>query len=147
MGVWIVNAAALKPTASGFLPQEVVGVVDPVPALQQHGAAIPLTDGPCRRLHLHRGGNGKAAQKLCLRNVGCNDLGQRQKLTFQRIHGILPQQPVTGGGDHHRVHHHTLCSVLPQLRGDYLNQLRRGDHAGLHRVGGDIGEDRVQLRL
>ena len=114
-------------------------------ALAQHGAAIALADGPGGGLHAGGVGDGEAGEDLRLGDVGRQDRGQRQQLRGQGLDGVVPQELCAGGGHHDGVHHHPLRAVLPELFRDDGNQLRRGDHADLHRVGDDIREYGVQL--
>ena len=112
---------------------------------RKSGAAVPLTDGPGGGLHAGGVGDGEAGEDLRLGNVGRQYRGQRQQLRGQGLDGVVPQELCAGGGHHDGVHHHPLRAVLPELFRDDGNQLRRGDHADLHRVGDDIREYGVQL--
>lgn len=45
VGVGVVDALAVEPLVAAVAVQEVVGIVEPVPALAQDGAAVALADG------------------------------------------------------------------------------------------------------
>ena len=145
MGVGVGDAPAPEPLAAAVPPQQIVGVVDLVAALAQHGAAVPLTDGPGGGLHAGGVGDGEAGEDLRLGNVGRQYRGQRQQLRRQGVDGVVPQELCAGGGHHDGVHHHALRAIPAQLLRDDGNQRCRGDHADLHRVGGDVREHGVQL--
>ena len=145
MGVGVVDAPAPEPSAAAAVPEQVVGVVHLVAALAEHAAAVLLADGLGSGLHPGGVGNGHPRQNFCLRDVGRHHLGQRQQLTRQSLHGVIPQQAGAGGGHHHRVHHDVPGTVGPQLLRDDVDERGRGHHADLHRVGEDIGEHGVQL--
>ena len=54
VGVGVMDPASAEPFAAPILPQQVVGVVQVVPALAQHSAAVPLPDLPGSPLHVDR---------------------------------------------------------------------------------------------
>ena len=116
-----------------------------MPALAQHVAAKGRADFPGCLFHLGGAGDGVAAQDFRLRDVGGDDLRQRQKLGFQRRHRVGVQKPRTGGSHHHRIHHNVLCAVAAQLFGNDMDELGGADHADLHRVWENVGEHRVEL--
>ena len=114
-------------------------------ALAQHGAAVLLADGPGRRLHVCGAADRHAGEDLRLRDVGGQYRGQGQQELLQGGDRVLRDEPVPGGGHHHRVHHQIFGPILLQLGRDHPDQRNAGDHAGLHRVGEDICEHAVQL--
>ena len=89
MGVGVCNAFALEPLARTAAPQQVVGIVDLVTALAQHGAAVAFADGAGSSLHVVGIRNAHPGQNFSLRNVGGKHLSQRQQFFGQRLHGIV----------------------------------------------------------
>ena len=116
-----------------------------VAALEQYGAIAVKRDGAGGGQHLFPAVDGTAGEHFGLLPVGGDDLGQREQLLPQGADGVRFHQAGARGGHHDGVHHHPLRAVLPELFRDDGNQLRRGDHADLHRVGDDIREYGVQL--
>ena len=53
---------------------------------------------------------------------------------------------MAAAGDENRIEHHVFRRMLGQLRGDGLDVFRRADHADLHRIDADVGENGVDLR-
>ena len=58
MGVGIVDAAAVEPVTGAVPTKEIVGVVQVVSALAQHGAAVFFADAAGGILHIRRGADG-----------------------------------------------------------------------------------------
>jgi len=145
VGIGVCNALAAEPFAAAVPPQKVVGIIDLVAALAQHGTVVFLADQLCSGLHSGRIGDLHAGKDLSLRNVGGDHLCHGQQLFGQCLHGIVPQQLGAGGGNHHRVHHDMLCTVGVQLFGDHTDQLCRGYHADLDGIRVDVGKNGVDL--
>ena len=145
MGVGIVDPLAVEPLAEAVPPQEIVGIVDLMAALTQHGAAVFLADVLGGGLHAGGIGDGHAGEDLRLGDVGSQDCRQRQQLPAQGLHRVIPQQLCPGGGHHHGVHHDVLRLVLLQFFRDDHDEVGGGNHADLHRVGENIGKNSVQL--
>ena len=61
------------------------------------------------------------------------------------VYGVVAQELCPARRHHDGVDDDVLCAVLAQLRGDELDEPRRGDHAYLDRVGIDVGEHGVYL--
>ena len=149
-GDWVIQKKDGYPTYNSPLPaavppEQVVGIVDLVPALAEDGTAVLLADLPGGGFHPGGVGDGQAGKDLGLRDVGRDDLCQREQLLREGLHGVVPQQPGAGGGHHHRVHHDVFCLIEAQPLGDGADERCRGDHADLHGVGVDVGEHGVQL--
>ena len=145
VGVGVGDAFAVEPFAGAAAPQQVVGVVDLVAALAQHGAAVFLADGLCGSLHAGGVGDGHAGQDLSLRDVGSEHLGHGQQLGGQGLHSVVPQQLGAGSGHHHGVHYDVLCLVSMQLFGNGVDELGRAHHSDLDGIRVDVGEDGIQL--
>ena len=106
----------------------------------------------------HAGGGGGEAQGLLQRDLlqlgaeeGTQEGVPRAGGVDDLVHGRAPGGVgravflVAAAAPAAQTHHHPLRAVLPELFRDDGNQLRRGDHADLHRVGDDIREYGVQL--
>ena len=145
VGVGVLDALAQEPPALPLAVQVVVGVVEAVAALAQHGAAVGIPHGFGGGLHVLWGVDVPPGKGLGLGDVGRHHRGQGEQLFPQGGGSVAFQQPGPAGGDHHRVHHHVLGAVLAQLLGDDADEPRRGDHAHLHRVGPDVLEHGVNL--
>ena len=146
MGVGVINALAVEPSGAAIgQHQQVVGIVQVMPALAQHIAAKFLADLFSGVFHIGSRLNAVAAQDLRFGDVGGDNFRQGQKLSFQRGNGGRFQQGCAGGCHHHRVHHDMLCAVLPQLLGDHADQLLRADHTDLDSIRVDIRKHGIQL--
>ena len=145
MGIGIVDALAVEPLARALPPEEIVGVVDLVAALAQHGAAVFLADESGSGFHAGGVSDGHAGEDLRFGNVGGQHRRQRQQFPAQGLHCVRAQELGPGGGHHHGVYHDVFRLVLLELCRDHGDQLRRGDHADFHRIGKDVGKNSVQL--
>ena len=84
-------------------------------------------------------GDGKAAQRLGLWQIGGQHGGNRQKAALQRLGGFRHQQRVSALGDHHRVRHQRQASGTG---GDFVthgfNRRAIGQHPGFQRIRAQI---------
>ena len=142
--VRIGDALAGEPRARA-VKEEVVGVVDLMAALDEHGAAAGVVDALGGALHGFGRVNLHAGEHLSLRHVRRDHGREREQLRAQRGHGVVHQQPRAAGGDHHGVDDDAARAVDAQSVDDGLDERRRGDHAGLDGVGEDVSEDAVEL--
>ncbi len=116
-----------------------------VPALDQHpgtgagGQPVALGD---RRLQV-RGGR-LTHQHRELGQVRGDDVGQRQQPGDGQF-GVRIQQPVTAGGNHHRVEDHVLRTMLGQPPRHHGHVGRVAEHPDLDRVDHDVVADRGEL--
>ena len=145
VGVGVVDALAVEPLVAAAAVQEVVGVVEPVSALAQDGAAVALADGFSGGDHVVGGGDGQAREHLRLRDIGREHGGKRQQPRLERGDGVLGDEPRAARGDHHGVDDDVLRRVVLQPLGDDLDEAGGRDHADLHRVRPDVGKDAVDL--
>ena len=146
MGVGIVDALSLKPAERAPGIQKVVGVVDAVPAFQEHGASESLPYQRRRPLHVLPAFYLHAGEQLRLRDIGGAEIGKGQKFFGKRLHGGVLNEPRAAGGHPYGVHNHILRPVLPELRGDYPDKRRRGYHTDFYGVGPYVLKYSIQLR-
>ena len=125
----VINALAVEPGGAAIgQHQQVVGIVQVMPALAQHIAAKFLANLFSGVFHIGSRLNAVAAQDLRFGDVGGNDFRQGQKLSFQRGNGVRFQQGCAGGCHHHGVHHDMLCAVEVQPLGNGADERGRGYH-------------------
>ena len=121
VGVGVVDAAFRGTTCRCRIPpQQVVGVVDLVAALAQHGAAVLLADGPGRRLHVRRRCVMVMPERISASGMlGVSTVARGSRSSLQGGDRVLRDEPGPGGGHHHRVHHQMfLASYSLQLGRD-----------------------------
>ena len=103
---------------------------------QAFGSAALAVDG------FHR----LTGQNLRLWRIRRDEAGARDQFRPDGADGALIDETIPGGG-----HHHGIDDARGKRRlrvkgfGDRLDELRRAEHAGLDRVGADIGEGDLDL--
>ena len=112
-----------------------------MPALDQRAEGAALQEGlggPALAVHaLHR----PAGEDLRFRRIRGHQAGAGNEFRCQRLHGLALNQAVAARRHHDRVDHPPgFGRAFGQGLGDLLDQPGRGQHAGLDRVGTDIGE-------
>jgi len=145
VGVGVVDVHAGEPARRAAAPEEGVGVVEVMPALAQHGAAVFFADGLGGGDHFGRRGDFHAGEDFRLRDVGRRYRSKGQKFRLERFDGGIRNEIRAAGGHHYGVDDHILRPVLAELFRDDADEGGGRDHADLHGVGPDIGEHAVEL--
>ena len=129
----------------GGLGQDVVGVVDVVAALEQHGAAEGARQVLGDELLVARAGDRASREGFGLADVGRDDRGEPEEAPGERRDGVVGDELGARGRHHHGVHHDVGGVPALQAIGDGLDDGRLRDHADLHRCRRDVLEDGVDL--
>ena len=91
------------------------------------------------------GGFGFAEQHAQFRQVGGDEVSQREERAEGRLGGLL-QQAVAAGGHHDRVKDHDAGTDLLQPAADRGDHLLVTEHPDFHGVNADVVADGVELR-
>ena len=88
VGVGVVDALSGEPHSFAIGNQKIVGVMDAVTALEQHGAMTVPADLLRRGDHIVLAFDGQAGENLSFRDVRRDKRCQRQQFAGQRLHGV-----------------------------------------------------------
>jgi hypothetical protein len=116
-----------------------------MPALDQRGAAIRLTNYPRGRAKVFRRPDFFPGQNFRLGQVWRHQCGQRQQFPPQRSERVALHEPPSARGDHHRIHHQRNALAPPEKPRHLPHNGRRIEQSGLGRRGPPIGKDRLDL--
>ena len=118
------DALSTEPLPAAVPPEQVVGIVDLVPALAEDGTAVLLADLPGGGLHPGGVRDLQPGEDLCLGDIRGQDGRQRQQLARQRLDRLGAEEIRAGGRDHDGVDDDMTRAVLAQLLSDHADQLR-----------------------
>ena len=117
-----------------------------VAALHEDGAAGRGADAARGLGHRRARADFRSREDFGLGEVGRRERGDGQHPRAHRVDRVVAQELRAARRDHHGVDDDRRAAPGGELRGDGLDHLARGEHAGLggaDRVG---GQDRVELR-
>ena len=123
------------------------GLAGQVPAFEQHGRRSQFQQGLGLARELIGLGNGMPHQPGRLIQIRRDQTRPWEQLAHQHRHGLVRNEFVAAGGDHHRVKHHVGQAVVIHGPGHDLDHLGRVQHANLDGVHADVLDHRLDLRL
>ena len=145
MRVWVVDSFSFEPLQCPVGIEQVVRIVDPVPAFQQNSTGILISDLPGSPLHVGGVCDFLPAEHFRLRNIGRQHGCKRNQALLQRLYRIVGDQFCPAGCNHYGVDHDLFRLVKPQPLRNHSDKSSRGDHPDFNRVRTQVGEDAVDL--
>ena len=115
-------------------------------AFDDHGFCAHLDDSYCRFPNVICVAQLHAGEHFGFRNIRRDDARQWDQFSAQRGDGVFFNQQITRGRHHHRIDDDIYQAMLANLLCHHVDDRSVGEHAGLDRMGADIGDDRVDLR-
>lgn len=97
------------------------------------------------RSHDSSSDNSQPAKDLCLGNIRSYDARPGKKLLDKRRHRVFADKARAARRHHDGIDHDVFRMPLVEAAGNRADDLGRRRHANLHRIGADVGEDRVDL--
>jgi len=147
MGVDGVDSGRTQQCLAVDVEQQVncFGAVFVVTALDEHAGGAELLQGQRLTSHVGQGAGGSGVEQgRRFREVRRDQGGEGHQVTH-RLDRIVVEQPVTAGGDHHRVEDHKIMGVAAQEVPDGTDDAGVGQHPDLDGVETDIGDQGLEL--
>jgi len=117
-----------------------------MPAFQQDVAGPHALQGSARLLHGRFIPDDNAGQRLCLGNIGGQQIGKRQQGGTKCRYGRRVDQVGAPFGDHYRIDDQQFLPVPGNGSGNHGDDFRRKEHAALDHVNLHIGQHGFQLQ-
>ena len=125
--------------------QNIRRIFHAVSSLDQDGFGAHGTDGFSRFFHIRQIFYRLSRQHFCFRNIGREDIGQRQQDFFQGLFGFGNEEPVAAGSYHDRVDDDEARLILPEFGRNDADCFRNTYHADLYGIDVDIFENGINL--